>query len=360
YERRIVGIGDLHGDLPNARKVLQMTDVIDEHGHWTGKVDFLVQTGDIIGDDTIALFEMMERLRVEARAKGGVILSNLGNHEWMNAIGDWRYVYESEIKTFGGVEARQAALSSTGWLGRAWAQNYTVTTRLPLHPSLGGPNTDYSPPVPFSNHQSHFNDSISHAALSFVHGGLAPNFPYLTPYPSNINGIGKSLLYKLQHRPQPPPSPPNPYPGLPASATAAEQYLYAGDGPLWYRGWAMDDEAVACEKVDEVLEKTGTRRLIMGHTPTFTNIVSRCGGKVIIIDTGISHAYGGVLSGLSITYSLHRLDAKGEPVAKRDGKHGSSSSAQRWLEIEKVVAVYNDKSRLLTEERRTLTGDYGV
>lgn len=75
---------------------------------------------------------------------------------------------------------------------------------------------------------------------------------------------------------------------------------------------------------------------------------------------GISHAYGGVLSGLSITYSLHRLDAKGEPVAKRDGKHGSSSSAQRWLEIEKVVAVYNDKSRLLTEERRTLTGDYGV
>jgi hypothetical protein len=29
----------------------------------------------------------MERLRVEAHAKGGVVLSNLGNHEWMNAIG---------------------------------------------------------------------------------------------------------------------------------------------------------------------------------------------------------------------------------------------------------------------------------
>lgn len=50
YERKIVGIGDLHGDLPNALKVLQMTGVIDEHAHWTGDVDFLVQTGDIIGE----------------------------------------------------------------------------------------------------------------------------------------------------------------------------------------------------------------------------------------------------------------------------------------------------------------------
>lgn len=180
-------------------------------------------------------------------------------------------MYPTEIKTFGGVEDRQGALSSKGWLGRAWAQNYTVTTRLPLHPSLGAPNTDYAPPAPFTSTSRHLNDShVSHAALSFVHGGLAPDFPYLTPYPSHINNIGRSLLHKLQNRPQPPPSPPNPYPGLPASATAAEQNLYAGDGPLWYRGWALEDEAVACEKVDEVLERTGTKRLIMGHTPTFT------------------------------------------------------------------------------------------
>jgi len=49
YERRIVGIGDLHGDLPNALKVLKMTGVLDERGHWSGDIDFLVQTGDIIG-----------------------------------------------------------------------------------------------------------------------------------------------------------------------------------------------------------------------------------------------------------------------------------------------------------------------
>jgi hypothetical protein len=35
-----------------------------------------------------------------------------------------------------------------------------------------------------------------------------------------------------------------------------------------------------------VLKRTGTRRMIMGHTPDFEKIVSRCGGKIVIIDTG--------------------------------------------------------------------------
>jgi hypothetical protein len=143
-----------------------------------------------------------------------------------------------------------------------------VTTRLPLHPKLGPPNTDYAPPPSLSPHNT--NETISHAALSFVHGGLAPDFPYLTPYPSHINSIGESLLHKLQTRPQPPPHPPNPYPGLPHGATIAEQYLYSTDGPVWYRGWALEDEEKACAHVDDVLYRTGTRRLIMGHTPTFT------------------------------------------------------------------------------------------
>lgn len=48
FERRIVALGDLHGDLPNALTVLQMAGVIDDERKWTGDVDFLVQTGDMI------------------------------------------------------------------------------------------------------------------------------------------------------------------------------------------------------------------------------------------------------------------------------------------------------------------------
>ncbi len=181
FSRHIVAVGDLHGDMPNARKVLTFAGVINEHGDWSGDVDFFVQTGDIIdrcvislpsarcihrfcsGDDTIPLFFFMERLRVQAAEVGGTVLSHLGNHEWMNAIGefmstrldfegliigdttgDWRYVYPSELKTFGSIAARQRMLT-TGRIGRAWAQNYTTASRLPLHPSLGPPNTPYPP-----------------------------------------------------------------------------------------------------------------------------------------------------------------------------------------------------------------------
>ena len=38
---------------------------------------------------------------------------------------------------------------------------------------------------------------------------------------------------------------------------------------VWYRGWALEPEDVACAKVDKVLKETGTRRMIMGHTPDF-------------------------------------------------------------------------------------------
>lgn len=48
FSRRIVAVGDLHGDMPNAQKVLQMAGVVDAAGNWAGGVDFFVQTGDII------------------------------------------------------------------------------------------------------------------------------------------------------------------------------------------------------------------------------------------------------------------------------------------------------------------------
>ncbi|TFK49965.1 Metallo-dependent phosphatase [Heliocybe sulcata] len=346
FVRRIIAVGDLHGDIENAKKVLQMAKVVDKNGDWSGDVDYFVQTGDIIdrGDDTIKLFAWMDKLRQQAPAKGGQVLSHLGNHEWMNAIGDWRYVWPTEIDTFGGSDERQEMIT-TGWIGKAWAANYTTTSRLPLHPVLGPPNTDYPPAVA----QSDAPSTISHAAISFVHGGLAPTYPHLTPFPSRINQISSSLLSKLQdRRPFPPPHPPHPYPGLPEDANPEEQRLYGTDGPLWYRGWALDPEESVCRQVDDVLNRTGTRRMVMGHTPDFDKIVSRCNGKILIIDTGISHAYGGVLSALSIVYTLTRVDSPA----------GTPSSMKTWVEKETITALYMDNHELLSEDTRSIMSDF--
>lgn len=95
---------------------------------------------------------------------------------------------------------------------------------------MGPPNTPY-PPV---SSELHFQkegeegeytseDPMSHAALSFVHGGLSPTYPDLSPFPTRINELSDSLLAKLQRRQQPPPYPPNPYPGLPSGISLVHQ-----------------------------------------------------------------------------------------------------------------------------------------
>lgn len=218
----------------------------------------------------------MEKLRDQARSAGGDVVSHLGNHEWMNLLGVLsshayvslfnlihrllqliggetsyplsyclthsqstgsptvcRYVYPKEIATFGSVAARQKMLQ-TGRIGRAWAANYSVTSRIPLHPPMGSlspfPSSIasplYDPPAGLSSvdfdRQRAKDDPLASAALSFVHGGLSPIYADLTPYPSAINDLGRTLLTRLQRRKMPDPHPPAPYAGLPHEATPAE------------------------------------------------------------------------------------------------------------------------------------------
>jgi len=80
-------------------------------------------------------------------------------------------------------------------------------------------------------------------------------------------------------------------------------------------------------------------------TVKIQNIVSRCNGKIIIIDTGISHAYGGVLSALSIHYTLESI---GKPEEKR------------WLETEVVSALYPDQRDVLVIDEREIIGNFIV
>ena len=129
----------------------------------------------------------------------------------------------------------------TGRIGRAWAANYTVTSRIPLHPPMGplSPFSNsvsaplYDPPagassVDFDRQKARTSkDPLATAALSFVHGGLAPEYADLVPYPSAINDLGKTLLMRLQRRKMPDPHPPAPYAGFPHDATDEEKGTFS-------------------------------------------------------------------------------------------------------------------------------------
>lgn len=156
----------------------------------------------------------------------------------------------------------------------------------------------------------------------------------------------------------PRPYPPHPYPGLPASSTPDERELYGSDGVVWWRGLATEeDEAKVCEWVRTLQQRLGVRRIIGGHTPDFEKIVSRCDGGAIIIDTGISKAYGGVLSALEIAYTLHELrdDHAGELSIGEEQQQQMPFGIKGWprraWETEIVTAVYpHGRFRLAKKE----------
>jgi hypothetical protein len=79
--------------------------------------------------------------------------------------------------------------------------------------------------------------------------------------------------------------------------------LLAGEGPLWFRGYAnWTEDAVATTKIVGFLAKVGMKRIAVGHTPMMdARVTARFGGRVFLIDTGmLTSVYKGRPSALEI------------------------------------------------------------
>ena len=61
---------------------------------------------------------------------------------------------------------------------------------------------------------------------------------------------------------------------------------------------------------------------------------------------GISHAYGGALSALSVSYTL-------TPTSEF-----TDAETQKWTEKEVVKALYVDREVVLAEDEREVVGDF--
>ncbi|KAK8935617.1 hypothetical protein KSP39_PZI013841 [Platanthera zijinensis] len=93
--RRIIAVGDLHGDLSQTRSALEIAGVISSDGRdsWIGGDTVVVQLGDILdrGEDEIAILSLFRGLHIQAKFSGGAVFQVNGNHETMNVEGDFRY-----------------------------------------------------------------------------------------------------------------------------------------------------------------------------------------------------------------------------------------------------------------------------
>lgn len=108
--RRVVAVGDLHGDAAKARRALRLAGVLGPDDRWCGGGSVVVQVGDVLdrGDGEVALLHLLERLSSEAAAAGGAVHVLHGNHETLNVAGRFRYATRGGSEAF----ARRAAVEA--------------------------------------------------------------------------------------------------------------------------------------------------------------------------------------------------------------------------------------------------------
>jgi hypothetical protein len=262
----------------------------------------LVQTGDIPdrGPDTRKIMDLLMKLEKQARKSGGFVHALIGNHDAMNVYGDLRYVhpgefaafqtpkservrdraYQEHIRQVKDTKPREEWPDFEGAYRAHWESDY------PLgyfeHREAFGPNGKYGSWITGHNVIIKINDIL------FLHGGIGP--PYAASSVGEINKQADEVFRDFN--------------GLKGGL------LVDSEGPLWYRGLASNDEATEAAHLETVLKNYAAGHIVIGHTPTAGAVLPRFDGRVIMIDVGLSAAYGRRLACLVIEggkfYALHR------------------------------------------------------
>jgi hypothetical protein len=255
--RRIVAIGDLHGDVDAARDALRTAGAIDDRAHWVGGDLVVVQTGDVLdrGDSEHALLDLLAALETEARAAGGAVISLLGNHELMNAAGDFRYVTAAGAHAFDDVPG--VAAPST--LPERWRSRYGALA----------PGGTYARRL------------AEHGAIAIVGDTVFSHAGVFGRWVARADELNQDARCWLD-----------------GQASDRPEAMGADDSPLWSR--AAGGSSVDCALVRRALDALRAARMVVGHTVQSHGVNAACDGALWRIDAGLARYYGGPIEVLEI------------------------------------------------------------
>lgn len=260
--RRIVAIGDVHGDYESMRRVLILVGLIDDLDRWIGGDAILVQVGDQLdrGDQERRIIDELERLATEAHAAGGAVYPLLGNHETMNVSEDFRYV------TLG------------GWSDFADVAHNTDDPALATYTSSErGRVAAFRPGGPYARILARHNVMMLVGATLFAHGGILPAHAQY-----GLEAINHETRQWI------------------LGATPRPAVLSGEDSPVWSRHYSSDTDDADCALLQDVLQRTGAVRIVVAHTVQSSGINSACDDKIWRVDVGLAAHYGGAPEALEI------------------------------------------------------------
>jgi hypothetical protein len=381
---RVVAFADVHGAYTELLGLLRETGILDAEDHWAAGKTHLVSLGDLLdrGADSRKVMDLLMRLQGEAQAQGGQLHVLLGNHEAMNILGDLRYVEAGEYAAYDDLEspAERAGLRRAWETAHGPGSGATFDQKFP--PGYFGHRAAFSPGGKYGQWLMSLpvaivlNDTLfMHAGPSNVLRGMSLqelNLRYrtaLTDYLDLAGRLGQAELLQAgdeyHERPQlardrlaareaagagtPDAALADAARRFEAVATSA---LLSPDGPNWYRGPALCNEAAEADVLLPLLQQFGAARLVVGHTPTRNHrATTRFDGRVIKLDTGMNRAaYKGQAAALVLDGSGPVVRYAGQP-APAAPEPESLLVAPNELDDASVLAALRDGEVTVTGPR---------
>jgi TPR repeat protein len=274
---RVIAVGDVHGDYEQFAGVLQSAGLIDSHANWTGGSTHLVQIGNVVdrGPDSRAVMDLLMKLQKQAEAAGGAVHMLLGNHEAMNLYGDLRYVSPGEFASYTANPSQAShGLSYADYKGRP-AEDATEGAAQPgdlaRMPGYAEQRAALSPDGAYGRWLRSRNAVIKIDRTLFVHAGLGPKYADWS-----LDALNNEIRDELRD------------PGRLHGGMVTDP-----EGPLWFQGLAQGDEAQWEPLVSALLQNFDVDRIVIGHS--FSQAITpRFGGRVVLIDIGLSRVYDNV------------------------------------------------------------------
>lgn len=299
--RRIIAIGDLHGDYDLAIRTLKLASVITVAGNgqvnWKGGDTIIVQTGDKVdgcrpmgnnsegngknkeedhecgetADDDIKILNLFYELNLKAMKDNGAVYSLLGNHELMNVQGDLKYVSKKSLLEFATYKDNKIHYKDS------------FSKLSPIDRGIVARKYAFKPGNQYASFLGCANIGIIIiGSFLFAHAGLVPEFINIYGIKSRndiikfnsdirkwlLGNEDENIKKKINHK----------------------------ESPFWSRllGAVPNDIPITderCLPVSKIMKTFKIGHLVIGHTPQFQGISSTCDNAILKIDIGASKAF---------------------------------------------------------------------
>ena len=257
--RRIIAIGDVHGDLQKLKIIFLKAKLIKKQKNgqyiWIGKDTYVVQVGDQLDyggrgssvdiSKELSVLLFMDAMDQRARKHKGRVISLLGNDELMNVLGDFRYVSSKGMNQFGGIYERKRLFTPGGKLAKYLAYNRIGIVQI--------------------------------GKWVFVHGGLLPYWAENYKLQDLNKKIKEYLLGNITLE----------------QDNVLKKIITGENSFFWTREYGYPKDQNYCKKVNKTLKLLNARGMVIGHS-IHEKITSDCSNKLWKIDVALSRAFGNI------------------------------------------------------------------